>query len=39
MATTLIMPFDIEAGAAASDVWGIAAVKADTSVFTGMASW
>lgn len=35
MATTLIMPFDIEAGAAASDVWGIAAVKADTSVFTG----
>ena len=35
MATTLIKPFDVQAGAAANDAWGIAAVKADTSSFTG----
>lgn len=33
--TTLIKPFDIDVGAAADSAWGIAAVKADASTFTG----
>jgi subtilisin family serine protease len=35
MPITLIRPFEVQAGAAAADAWGIAAVGADVSTFTG----
>ncbi|MGC2780129.1 MAG: S8 family serine peptidase [Bradyrhizobium sp.] len=35
MPITLIKPFDVGTGAAATDAWGIPAVKADSSGFTG----
>jgi subtilisin family serine protease len=35
MPVTLIKPLEVEAGAAATSAWGIPAVKADTSSFTG----
>lgn len=35
MPITLIKPLDVQAGAAATSAWGIPAVKADTSSFTG----
>lgn len=35
MPIALIKPLDVAAGAAATDAWGIPAVKADTSSFTG----
>src|SRR4051794_24839017 len=36
MPTALIKPLDIDAGmAAATDAWGIGAIKADTSTLTG----
>ena len=35
MPITLVKPLDVAAGAAATNAWGIAAVKADSSSFTG----
>ena len=35
MPTALIYPFDVPSTAAATDAWGIAAVRADVSCFTG----
>jgi subtilisin family serine protease len=35
MPITLVKPLDVAAGAAATNAWGIPAVKADTSSFTG----